>query len=56
MIQNKRFFSKYKGFQVGPGGLRCACCAPPAKARKKLFKIGKKRMESVVRKIERDDE
>jgi hypothetical protein len=56
MFHKKRFFAKYAGFDVGLGGIRCPCCAPPPKKRKKLFRSGRKQLNRAVFKIEREQE
>ncbi len=56
MIHSKRLFMKYPGFFVGIGGMKCPCCVPPSKRRKKLSKVGRKRLNQMVFKIEREQE
>lgn len=43
MIHSKRFYMRIRNTNIGPGGWKCACCAPPpGKQRVKVVRMRKK--------------
>lgn len=51
-MSNNKIFRKIVCKGIGPGGWKCACCAPApgSKARKALFRNAKRRFKDLARK------
>jgi hypothetical protein len=50
-MQNKGFYRKINSH--GPGGWKCACCAPPpGKGKKKDKRIARKTFSDLIKRIE----
>ena len=43
MIHEKRFYFRFRLADIGPGGWKCACCAPPKGEPRKTYCRNKKR-------------
>ena len=43
-----------KHLSVGPGGIKCPCCAPPPGKRKPMFRSAKRKEHAEAMKIERE--
>lgn len=43
--------ARYKGYTLGPGGLKCPCCGSVWKASKKIRKKEKNEAQTLVREL-----
>lgn len=52
-MKAKSMFKKFKGFLVGPGGMKCPCCCPAPSTHKMYFRQGRKQFDRWLERIER---
>ena len=52
MIHSKKFYMRIRSIGIGPGGWKCACCAPaPGKVRKQWVRMKKKQERRLFAKL-----
>lgn len=52
MLHSKKFYMRVRSSGIGPGGWKCACCAPaPGKARTLWVRMKKKQERRLLKKL-----
>jgi len=45
----------FKFLRVGPGGMKCNCCAPAPGKRKEMFRSAKRQLDRALMRVEKQE-
>ena len=52
-MTSKAFHRRIRDAHIGPGGFHCPCCAPPKNKRKTYMRYVRRRIETLLNRIEK---